>query len=70
MAIVKAKPKKEPKPTFQYNFRTDIELHDRIESTFNACLKIQNIKKAELIRDAIERGLDAIEFDLMNKAKQ
>lgn len=69
MTIVKTKQKKEPKPTFQYNFRTDIALHNRIESAYNACLAIQDIKKAELIRDAIERGLNAIEKDLMNASK-
>lgn len=64
MAIVKTKEKKESKPSFAYNFRTDINLHKRIESVYDAIKSIQNVKKAELIRDAIERGLTSIENDL------
>lgn len=41
------------------------ELHKRIDDTFNEVLTVQpEIKKAELIRDAIERGLTEIEQQL------
>jgi len=63
MAIVKTKPKKEP--INQLNLRMSPELHKRINDTFTQCLTVQpEIKKAELIRDAIERGLTEIEQQL------
>ncbi len=65
MAIVKAKPKKERNPINQLNLRMPVELQNRIDDTFNQVLTIQpEIKKAELIRDAIERGLTEIEGQL------
>jgi predicted DNA-binding protein len=63
MAIVKTKPKKEP--INQLNLRMSPELHKRINDTFTRCVTVQpEIKKAELIRDAIERGLTEIEQQL------
>ena len=65
MAIVKPKPKKERKPINQLNLRMPVELQNRIDNTFNQVLTVQpEIKKAELIRDAIERGLTEIEQQL------
>jgi hypothetical protein len=65
MAIVKVKPKKEPTPSNIYSFRADNGLSNRIDNTFNQVLAVQpEIKKAELIRDAIERGLTEIEQQL------
>ncbi len=65
MAIVKAKPKKEPTPSNIYSFRADNGLSARIDNTFSQVLMVQpEIKKAELIRDAIERGLTEIEQQL------
>jgi hypothetical protein len=65
MAIVKAKPKKEPTPSNIYSFRADNGLSTRIDNAFNQVLTVQpEIKKAELIRDAIERGLTEIEQQL------
>ncbi len=65
MSIVKPKPKKERNPINQLNLRMPPELHKRIDDTFNQVLTVQpEIKKAELIRDAIERGLTEIEQQL------
>lgn len=67
MTIVKSKEKK----TSSYQgLRMPIELQTRIDNTFNQVLTIQpEIKKAELIRDAIERGLTEIEGQLKEANK-
>ena len=65
MTIVKTKPKKERKTSGYQGLRMPVELQNRIDNTFNQVLTVQpEIKKAELIRDAIERGLTEIEQQL------
>jgi predicted DNA-binding protein len=62
MAIVKTK---EKKTSGYQGLRMPVELKNRIDNTFNQVLTVQpEIKKAELIRDAIERGLTEIEQQL------
>jgi predicted DNA-binding protein len=70
MALVKTKPKKERKPSGYQGLRMPIELQNRIDDTFNQVLTVQpELKKAELIRDAIERGLTEIEQQLEEAKK-
>jgi hypothetical protein len=65
VSIIKTKPKKEAIKYPSYSFRADTALSERIERAFNALLLVQgNVKKAELIRDAVERGLTDIEKQL------
>ncbi len=65
MAIVKTKEKRERKTSGYQGLRMPVELQSRIDNTFNQVLTVQpEIKKAELIRDAIERGLTEIEQQL------
>lgn len=67
MAIVKTK---EKKTSGYQGLRMPVELQNRIDSTFNQVLTVQpEIKKAELIRDAIERGLTEIEQQLKSVDK-
>jgi predicted DNA-binding protein len=67
MAIVKTK---EKKTSGYQGLRMPVELQKRIDNTFNQVLTVQpEIKKAELIRDAIERGLTEIEQQLNEAAK-
>jgi predicted DNA-binding protein len=48
----------------QLNLRITTALQQRIDSAFNQLSEIQKLKKAELIRDALERGLSDIEQQL------
>lgn len=65
MGIIKTKQKKESIKYPSYTFRADMDLSERIERAFNALQEIQgNVKKAELIRDAVDRGLTEIEKQL------
>jgi predicted DNA-binding protein len=48
----------------QLNLRITTELQNRIDTIFDVCQSRQKLKKAELIRDAIERGLTEIEQQL------
>lgn len=48
----------------QLNLRITTELQNRIDTIFDVCQSQQKLKKAELIRDAIERGLTEIEQQL------
>jgi predicted DNA-binding protein len=52
------------------NMRMPIELSERINNVLDRVKTYQSINKTSLIFDAIERGLDSIEHDLMNQAKQ
>jgi predicted DNA-binding protein len=62
MAIVK---QKEKNSYHHLGLRISEDLQNRIDNTFNQVLTVQpEIKKAELIRDAIERGLTEIEQQL------
>ena len=62
MAIVK---QKEKNSYHHLGLRISEDLQSHIDNTFNQVLTIQpEIKKAELIRDAIERGLTEIEGQL------
>jgi hypothetical protein len=68
MRIVRRKLKKEP--INQLNLRMPLTLQDRIDSVYSECLAVQpDIKKAELLRDAIERGLTEIENQLFEATK-
>lgn len=48
----------------QLNLRITTALQNRIDNTFDRLSELQKLKKAELIRDAIERGLSEIEKQL------
>lgn len=48
----------------QLNLRITTELQNRIDTIFDVCQSRQKLKKSELIRDAIERGLTEIEQQL------
>jgi len=62
MTIVK---QKEKNSYHHLGLRISETMENRIDNTFNQVLTIQpEIKKAELIRDAIERGLTEIEGQL------
>ncbi len=53
----------------QLNLRITTELQNRIDTIFDVCQSQQKLKKAELIRDAIERGLTEIEQQLNEATK-
>lgn len=62
MAIVKTK---EKNSYHHLGLRISETLQNRIDTAFNQLATVQDgLKKAELIREAIERGLDSIESEL------
>ena len=61
MALIQTK----EKTAIQLNLRITEKQQANIDDTFKKALQVQpDIKKAELIRDAIERGLTEIEQQL------
>jgi hypothetical protein len=59
--IVKPKPKRKQ---LQLNIRITTELADELDSTFEAVSRHQKTLKADLMRDALARGLAAIKADV------
>lgn len=65
MAVVKTSKKER----VAANLRMPVELNQRINEVLNMAKSVQMLSKTDLICEAIERGLDAIEKDLMNASK-